>query len=168
MSARDFFDDAAMAVRLATEGQRARYGFDDPVEWPPEARIAPTRVRLIPDEEKIEAVGITHGGSRFMLAAPSGFIALFLWTAEGEFDRIVVDDLTGTNAESEQTFYERRVAQLGVFTVEPIDVAPFAVEHEGTLFGLVPYESDADGIAWVEYRPGNAFALCWPWDGTYF
>ncbi len=179
--ARDFFDDALIGLRLAADRQRDRFGLggsaaDEEVDWPSEARIVPARLRLVPDDGEIEAVGMAQDGRRFMLAAPTGernFIALFLWTAEGEFDRILVDDLGApgdTSAAVEQALYERRAAQLGVFTVEPIEVAPFSVEQNGTLFGLVAYEPDdeSEALAWVEYQPGNAFALCWPWDGTYF
>lgn len=181
MSARDFFDDALMGVRLAADRQRDRYGLgssaeDEPVEWPPEARRVPARIRLVPDDDQIEAVGVTHDSKQFMLAAHTGehnYITLFVWTAEGEFDRIFVDDLGApgeTSAEVEQALYERRAAQLGVFTVEPIEVAPFSVERNGIVFGLVAFEPDdeSEALAWVECQPGNAFALCWPWDGTYF
>jgi hypothetical protein len=185
MSARDSFDDfigdAVTGVRLAAERRRSELGFgigapDDTVVWPPEARRVPARIRLVPDDAAIEAVGTAQDGRRFMLAAPSDehdYIALFLWTADGEFDRLLVDDLGATgemSPDEELALYERRVTQLGEFTVEAIEVAPFAVEAYGTVFGLVAYEpdEDAEGIAWVEYLPGNPIAFCWPWDGTYF
>ena len=181
MSARDFFDDAVMAVRLEATRQQERFGLwlgaaDEAVDWPPETRQVPAHIRLVPDDDQIEAVGVTHDGKRFMLAAPAGehnYIALFVWSADGEFDRIYVDDLGRQgerSADDEQALYARRVSQLGVFTVEAIDVAPFSVDQQGTVFGLVACEPDDENeaLAWVEYQPGNAFALCWPWDGTYF
>jgi hypothetical protein len=132
VSARDLFDDflgdAVTGVRLAAERRRSELGFhigapEDTVDWPPEARRVPARIRLVPDDAAIEAVGTAQDGRRFMLAAPSDehdFIALFLWRADGEFDELLIDDLGEAgdmSPDEELALYERRVTQLGEFTL---------------------------------------------------
>jgi hypothetical protein len=58
----------------------------------------------------------------------------------------------------------RMLLHLGDFTLEAIDVAPFAVGVDGITFGFVPEEIDEDEVS-IQIQPGNFIAYYEPWDG---
>lgn len=131
--------------------------------------IGPDRFTIEPDDYHAQLVGTAGDGRRFFITTPfepdNEFVALFLWNADGSFDSVDVDafGLREMLAENDhQDALERRVARLGDFTIEPISVAPFAVESHGTTFGFVP--EDYEGHVSVVLRPGNYMAYSEPWD----
>ena len=64
------------------------------------------------------------------------------------------------NKDESMRVCERRFEELGDVTFERIEVAPFAVERFGTIFGLVVRERENDDDVWaVEAQPGNYMAF---------
>jgi hypothetical protein len=129
----------------------------------------PERFLIEPDDYHARLVGTAQDGRRFFITTPfepdNEFVALFLWGADGSFDSIDVDGLGRRELLSDsdlQDALERRIARLGEFRIEPISVAPFAVESHGTTFGFVPQEFD--GSVSIDLLPGNYMSYVEPWD----
>lgn len=130
---------------------------------------APDRFTIVPDDYHAQLTGTAGDGRRFFITTPfepdNEFVALFLWTSDGSFDEIDVDafgprELLAEN--DHQDALERRIARLGEFTIEPISVAPFAVESHGTTFGFVPQEYE--GLVSITLLPGDYMAYTEPFD----
>lgn len=56
-----------------------------------------------------------------------------------------------------------RLAELGKYVLEPIDVAPFSVEVDDVTFGWVGEEFE--GTYSIHIEPGDFIAYYEPWDG---
>lgn len=149
--------------------------YPEPTRLAADAPGVPERFTIEPDDYHAQLAGTTGDGRRFFITTPfepttatdpgNEFVALFLWKADGTFDEIDVDafgprELLAEN--DHQDALERRIARLGDFTIEPISVAPFAVESHGTTFGFVP--SEFEGRVSIELHPGNFMAFTEPWD----
>ena len=130
---------------------------------------APARFTIEPDEYHAQLAGTAGDGRRFFITTPfepdNEFVALFFWKADGSFDEIDVDSFGPRELVAEndhQDALERRISRLGDFRIEPISVAPFAVESHGTTFGFVPQEYE--GYVSVNLQPGDYMAFHEPWD----
>ena len=141
---------------------------------------APMRITIVPDDYHVPYAGTAGDGRRFFLSEElftsgtqesdgNAYVGLFLWSADGSFDEVKVDAVgrpegvppgQAAPADSEG-LVERRLAELGDYVLEPIEVAPFSTEVDGVLFGFV-YE---DEIEDVHIEPGNFIAYYEPWDG---
>ena len=64
-------------------------------------------------------------------------------------------------ADAADGILQRRLAELGEYALEPIEVAPFSAEVDGVTFGFV-YEAEIDSI---HIEPGDFIAYYAPWDG---
>lgn len=141
---------------------------------------APARIWIRPDDYHVPYAGTAGDGRRFFASQElfdlgSGsiraFVGVFLWTADGEFSELRVDDAAAepgrppgnSRADAGGGILERRLAELGEFVLEPIEVAPFVASHEGIEFGFVPQEFD--GSVSVNLMPGDSMAYYEPWDG---
>jgi hypothetical protein len=164
--------------QMADELHEESYGDDDYVEQQPadESTTAgeiPARFTIIPDDYHAELVGTAQDGRRFFVATPFGpsstYVAVFLWTADGTFDEIRIDDLgprNGLDFSAEDAAIEKRLAELGDYTIEPITVAPFAVGAYGETFGFVPHvPPEGTDDAWISLLPGDYMAYYAPWNG---
>lgn len=153
-----------------------------PTPAPPGERLvdqgAPERIRIVPDDFHVPFAGTAGDGRRFFLSAelfdPGGseYVGLFLWTDDGAFDELLVDEVPAppgspaddaARAEADRVV-EGRLAELGGYVLEPIDVEPFARVVDGVTFGWVP-DRYADGTVVVTLQPGDAMAYTAPWDG---
>lgn len=134
---------------------------------------APERLTIPHDDYHAEFVGRTADGRQFFLTTPfepggNEYVALFLWSADGEFLEAKVDNL-GTrelmDPAARQSAHDARLAELGEVNYQPIEVAPFSVTVHGSEIGLIPRApEDEDDQWWVELLPGNYMAFVEPWD----
>ena len=150
-------------------------------ELQPDARGAdrgetPERFTIVPDDYHVPYAGTAEDGRRFFLSDElfdhrSTYVGLFLWKADGSFDEVRVDSVErpdgvppGQAAPSgADELVEARLAQLGEYTLEPIEVEPFTEEVDGVTFGwkLGRY----DGTPFINVEPGDFIAYYEPWDG---
>lgn len=98
------------------------------------------------------------------------FVAVFLWTSTGDFDEIRVDEAIaepgrppGNTRTVDDGLVATRLAELGLYVLEPIEVAPFSTLHDGIEFGFIPQAFD--GMVSVNLMPGDSIAYYEPWDG---
>jgi len=135
----------------------------------------PARFTIIPDDYHADFAGTAEDGRRFFLTTPfdpssSEFVAVFLWRADGTFDEIRIDDLGPRDDLADgvqEAAIEKRLDELGDYRIEPISVAPFAVQSYGLTFGFVPNVSPGaggDGEVWVSVQPGDYMAYYAPWN----
>ena len=140
----------------------------------------PERIQIVPDDYHTEHVGVTPDGHQVFATSElfeivsmrqmRFFAAAFMWTAQGEFERLEVRDASrpqgfppGQAVASEEDVVETLLGELGGIELTPISVAPFAAEWEGITFGFVYLNED--GYERVELHPGNSIAYSEPWDG---
>ena len=139
---------------------------------------APARFRIVPDDYHVPYAGTAGDGRRFFLsdelfdpASGAAYVGLFLWNADGTFAEVKVDVAVraegvppgqATSAGADQVVASR-LAELGKYVLEPIDVAPFAVEVDGVTFGWVG--EDFEGTYSLHIEPGDFIAYYEPWDG---
>lgn len=137
----------------------------------------PDRFTIRPDDYHVPYAGTAEDGRRFLLSrelfdSHHSYIGLFLWNADGTFDRAEVTPvdrprgvppgMAGKSGPDEQV--RDTLASLGDFTLEPIAVEPFLVEKQGTEFGWKAGHYD-DGTAYLNIEPGNFICYYAPWDG---
>lgn len=155
----------------------------------------PSRIRLCHQDEEADYnpgrgrhVGKTARGRLFWVTTPfvwsrdgaagRDFVALYQWSALGEFLSATIEELpprTNTKlpgnhlgADFYQAGMERALATLGEVTRGDIDVAPFVHLHEGIEFGLIRRPPEDDGADWaVTVMPGDYMCFWAPWDGMY-
>lgn len=144
----------------------------------PNNEIAPQRIRIAPDDYRIERAGRAADGSQFFLTGlfvgrtdhhpGCEYVATFRWNPDGTFRDAKLTDL-GPRATLTDEAYEEAIKvhenALGSFVIAPIEVAPFGLEREGVTFGLI--YTTFEGSEWVELQPGNHVAFTPPWDGAY-
>jgi hypothetical protein len=123
-------------------------------------------------------VGRTADGRQFFLTTPfvaasqrhpgGEFVALYLFDRTGILVEAKIDDFgprATLDKDARRKLYEARLKELGPIEFGRIEVAPFAVERFGTVFGLVPREPEEPDDVWaVEVMPGNYMAFFEPWD----
>lgn len=141
----------------------------------------PQRIRINHDDHHATHVGRTNDGRQFFLTTPfvpaggseagCEFIALYLFDAGGALLEACIDDL-GPRQHVDQrvarALFESRFAALGPVRLGPIDIAPFQLERDGTIFGFVPQPPENDDEDWcVIVEPGNFMAFYPPWNGDY-
>ena len=138
----------------------------------------PNIIAIEHDDYHAEHVGRIKDGRQFFLTTPfepalgakqgSEFVALYLFDVAGKLLEAKIDNFgprATMNENERRKLCERRLQELGDFTFERIEVAPFAVVRFGTTFGLVLREPEEEGDPWaVEAQPGNYMAFFEPWD----
>ena len=136
-------------------------------------------------------VGTTADGRQFFVTTPfrwsnfddefagRDFVALYLWSADGEFlearfDQVATRDdgapLPGNTlpASAYEEGIRGMLERLGPASYGDIEVAPFVLELGGVEFGLVPSGPEDDGDEWtVSAMPGDYMCFYPPWDGAY-
>lgn len=137
---------------------------------------APVRFTIVPDDYHVPYAGTAEDGRRFFLSdelfdSRSAYVGRFLWKADGTFDGMSVDKVArpaglppgqaGTASADE--LIASRLAELGEYVLEPIEVEPFAEEVEGVTFGWVV--NLFDGVYSINIEPGDFIAYYEPWDG---
>lgn len=137
---------------------------------------APARFRIVPDDYHVPYAGTAEDGRKFFLSDElfdpgSAYVGLFLWKADGTFDEVRVDKVArpawlppgqaGTAGADE--LVASRLAELGKYVLEPIEVEPFTKEVEGVTFGWVVSQFEGDYS--INIEPGNFIAYYEPWDG---
>jgi hypothetical protein len=136
----------------------------------------PKRITIVPDDYHVPYAGTAEDGRRFFLSdelfdMESGYVGLFLWKADGAFDEVKVGEVgraaglppgqAGPAGADE--LVASRLAELGRYVLEPIEVEPFAKEVDGVTFGWVGNEFE--GVYSINIEPGNFIAYYEPWDG---
>ncbi|HWJ09481.1 MAG TPA: hypothetical protein VNS46_08910 [Nocardioides sp.] len=143
----------------------------------------PERFTIAPDDYHVPYAGTAEDGRKFFLsnelfdleAGPgeaAGFVGLFLWNADGTFAEVRVDRVARPAgvppgqafAAAADDLVDRRLGELGDYTIEPISVEPFTRVVDGVTFGweLERYE---DGTYYIGIRPGDFIVYYEPWDG---
>jgi hypothetical protein len=139
---------------------------------------APERFAIVPDDYHVPYAGTGGDGRKFFLSeelfTPGGpaYVGLFLWTADGTFDEVRVDRAARPEGlppgqagpASAESLVATRLAELGDYVLEPIEVEPFTEQADGVTFGwkVGQYE---DGTFHITIEPGNFIAYYEPWDG---
>ncbi len=139
----------------------------------------PKLIAIDYDGYHADLVGKTSDGRQFFITTPfealqpgNEFVALFLFDPAGKFLEAFIDEF-GPRAtmdhDARDAMIQQRVDQLGEFSLERIEIAPFQVERFGTQFGLIPNEREEDEDE-DDYRltislmPGDYMAFSEPWD----
>ncbi|GAA1594375.1 hypothetical protein GCM10009804_58760 [Kribbella hippodromi] len=137
---------------------------------------APTRFRIVPDDYHVPYAGTAADGRKFFLSdelfsRDSSYVGLFLWKADGTFDEVKVDKVTrpaglppgqAASANADK-LVAARLAELGKYVLEPIDVEPFTKEIDNITFGWEV--SQYEGEYSIHIEPGDFIAYYEPWDG---
>lgn len=136
----------------------------------------PDRFRIVPDDYHVPYAGTAADGRKFFLSdelfSPgTAYVGVFLWNADGTFSEVKVDEVRrAAGAPPGQAasagadhLVAARLAELGQYVLEPIDVEPFSVERNGVTFGWVG--SEIEGSTSIHVEPGDFIAYYEPWDG---
>jgi len=149
----------------------------DAVNAPPE------RFTIVPDDYHVPYAGTAEDGRKFFLSQElfsfgtvhhpgSAYVGLFLWKADGTFDEIQVDKVArpaglppGQAAPAgADDLVKARLAELGDYVLEPIEVEPFTDKVDGVTFGW-KVNRTGDGSYSLNIEPGDFIAYYPPWDG---
>jgi hypothetical protein len=137
----------------------------------------PERFTIVPDDYHVPYAGTAEDGRKFFLSEElfnrdSAYVGLFLWNADGTFDEVRVDAVVlpgglppgQAGRAGVEDVVEARLAELGDYVLEPIEVEPFTQEVDGVTFGwrVDQYE---DGQYQINIEPGDFIAYYEPWDG---
>jgi hypothetical protein len=141
---------------------------------------APERFTIVPDDYHVPYAGTAEDGRRFYLSeelfAPgrpgSAYVGLFLWHADGTFDEVRVDKVSRPGGlpagqagpAGASDLVDARLAELGDYVLEPIEVEPFLEKVDGVSFGWKVGRYD-DGTYYINIEPGDFIAYYEPWDG---
>jgi hypothetical protein len=139
---------------------------------------APERFTIVPDDYHVPYAGTSGDGRKFFLSEElfhpggSAYVGLFLWNADGAFDEMVVEEVSRPSGlpagqagpAGADALVNARLAELGDYVLEPIEVEPFTKKVDGVTFGwkVGQYE---DGSYYINIEPGNFIAYYAPWDG---
>ena len=140
----------------------------------------PERFTIVPDDYHVPYAGTAQDGRKFFLSDElfdleseegTGFVGLFLWKSDGTYAEIRVDaipraeDIPPGQAASSgaKDLVEKRLQELGDYTLEAITVEPFLETVDGVAFGWAITEFD--GQYSINIEPGNFIAYYEPWDG---
>jgi hypothetical protein len=137
---------------------------------------APGRFTIVPDDYHVPYAGTAGDGRKFFLSdelfeMESGYVGLFLWKADGTFDEVRVDAVgrdggvaPGQAAPAgDEELVASRLAELGEYVLEAIEVEPFEVVVDGVTFGWVVDQFEGEWSIHIE--PGDFIAYYEPWDG---
>jgi hypothetical protein len=137
---------------------------------------APTRFRIVPDDYHVPYAGTAGDGRRFFLSDElfdlgSAYVGLFLWKADGTFDQVKVDEVARpaglppgqADSAGADDLVAARLAELGEYVLEPIDVEPFTRTVEGVTFGWAVKRFEGEYA--INIEPGDFIAYNEPWDG---
>jgi len=155
---------------------------DDPA-GPPVPDRAPDRFTIAPDDFDVPYAGTAEDGRKFFLSdqlfatetrnhPASAYVGLFLWQADGTFDEVRVDEVPRPEGlppgqagpADAQDLVDARLAELGDYVLEPVEVEPFTEKVHGVTFGWEVGRYD-DGSYFVGIRPGDFIVYYAPWDG---
>lgn len=138
---------------------------------------APERFTIVPDDYHVPYAGTAEDGRKFFLSeelfdGDSAYVGVFLWNSDGTFDEIQVDAVPRAHGlppgqagpSGSEDLLDARLAELGEYVLEPIEVEPFTHNVDGVTFGwnLDQYE---DGTYFISVMPGDFIAYYEPWDG---
>ncbi|GAA1602834.1 MULTISPECIES: hypothetical protein [Kribbella] len=142
----------------------------------PTREVAPQRFRIVPDDYHVPYAGTAQDGRKFFLsdelfAGNAGYVGLYLWNADGTFDEVKADVVRRTPgvppaqaaSAGADALIKSRLAELGNYKLEPIDVAPFTTKVDGTTFGWIL--DQFEGQYSIHIEPGDFIAYYAPWDG---
>lgn len=139
------------------------------------ASVAPTKLRIIPDNFHIQNIGRTADGRFYWIdtqlisaarQVTRDYVCTFLFDPDGrladhslEFIGVRGDYAKGAVRDA----IARHIAALGQHSISEIWVKPFTVESDGAAFGLIPRQTQS-GVWRVEFMPGNTLSFYPPWD----
>ena len=131
----------------------------------------------IPDDELVVHVGTAEDGRKFFLSDDffvpgAAYVGLLLWNADGTFHEVQVDEIPRVdNAPFESAYpgaqglVDARLAELGDYVIEAIEVEPFTTEVDGVTFGWGLTQDEESGAYDIHVVPGDFLAYYAPWDG---
>lgn len=144
---------------------------------------APDRFTIAPDDFDVPYAGTAEDGRKFFLSdqlfvtatrdhPESAYVGLFLWKPDGTFDEVRVDEVPRPEGlppgqagpADAQDLVDARLAELGDYVLEPVEVEPFTEKVDGVKFGWKVGRYD-DGSYFVGIRPGDFIVYYAPWDG---
>jgi hypothetical protein len=138
---------------------------------------APERFTIVPDDYHVPYAGTAEDGRKFFLSeelfdGDSAYVGVFLWNADGTFDEVRVDTLDRPDTlppgqagqAGAEDLVDTRLAELGDYVLEPIEVEPFTLDVDGVTFGWKVDKYD-DGTYFINIVPGDFIAYYEPWDG---
>ncbi|WP_299034997.1 hypothetical protein [uncultured Pseudokineococcus sp.] len=137
---------------------------------------APTRFTIAPDDYHVPYAGTAEDGRKFFLSQElfdeDSYVGLFLWHPDGTFDEVCVDAVARPDGlppgqaapAGADDLVQARLAQLGDYALEDIEVEPFIASVDGVDFGWRVGQYD-DGEHFINIEPGNFIAYYAPWDG---
>ena len=142
------------------------------------SNAGPEKVHLIPDGDRIVNVGRLADGRLYFVegqldwsgGATKDFVCTFLFDADGHLVGQTIE-LIGVRGSypsgAVDAAMRNHLAALGAHSIADIWVRPFSVESDGTVFGLVPRQTD-DGEWRITFMPGNTLEFYPPWaEGGY-
>lgn len=166
---------AALALVAALAGCAAQSQSEQPQEGAG-VEQAPERFTIVPDDYHVPFAGTAEDGRKFFLSQElfsldSAYVGLFLWKADGTFGEVRVDAVERPDgvppgqaaAAGPDELVAARLAELGDYELEPIEVEPFTQKVDGVTFGWQLEEYD--GMYTIHIEPGNFIAYYAPWDG---
>ena len=138
---------------------------------------APRHFTIVPDDYHVPYAGTAEDGRKFFLSdelfVPGGaaYVGLFLWKADGTFDEVRVDKVSkpaglppGQAGPADASdLVAARLAGLGHYVLEAIQVEPFTTKVDGVTFGW--RVSNFEGDYSINIEPGDFIAYNAPWDG---
>ena len=140
------------------------------------AATAPERFTIVPDDYHVPYAGTAEDGRKFFLSEElfsdrSAYVGVFLWKADGTFHEVRVDEVGRSEAfppgqagpAGAADLVAARLAELGDYVLEPIEVEPFTQDVDGVTFG---WKFDQyEGTCSVNIEPGDFIAYYEPWNG---
>jgi hypothetical protein len=142
------------------------------VKTGPQNMGAPEIVFIEHDDYHAQDIGHAANGLQFFfppIFSNVEFVVLFLFNQSGDLVESKIEDLGPRDSYDKE--HARAVKAEWLSQLEPLEygdiqVKPFAVEHNGTMMGLIPTKYPDCWV--VEVLPGNVMAFSEPWDsGVY-
>ncbi|MFD2794147.1 hypothetical protein ACFS27_11375 [Promicromonospora vindobonensis] len=138
---------------------------------------APDRFTIVPDDYHVPYAGTAGDGRKFFLSEElfnddTAYVGVFLWKADGTFDEVRVDAAARPDGlppgqasrAGGEDLVAARLAELGDYVLESIEVEPFTQDVDGVTFGWNLEQYD-DGTYFINIEPGDFIAYYEPWDG---
>lgn len=128
----------------------------------------PERFTIVPDDHHVPYAGTAGDGRRFFLSEElfrgrKGYVGLYLWKSDGTFDEVRVTQVDLADRRAADRVVAERLAELGDYELEPIDVEPFIERVDRVPFGWEV--SELEGEVSVTVQPGDFIAYYAPFDG---